>query len=109
MASKKISTWVSVSTAEDMRRLSKIKKRSMTDMLRELTYDFLKRNAARLAQIKDVPPNKAELGTAISTAIDEALAQDFQKLANADDLTPSELLRAETEKYVADNRELLEK
>lgn len=109
MADKRITTWVPVSTAEDMRRLSKIKNRSMTDMLRELTYDFLKRNAARLAQIKEVPPKKAELGTAIGTVIDEARAQDFQKLAHADDSTPSELLRAETEKYVADNRALLEK
>lgn len=109
MASKKISTWVSVSTAEDMRRLSKIKKRSMTDMLRELTYDFLKRNAARLAQIKDLPPKAAQTSTIVCVSLDKERAQDLKKLANADEVSTSQILREEAEKYVADNRTLLEK
>ncbi|MBQ7493298.1 MAG: hypothetical protein IJT47_02590 [Selenomonadaceae bacterium] len=109
MADKRITTWVPVSTGEDLKRLSKIKKRSISDILRELTYDFLKRNAARLAQIKDLPPKAAQTSTIVCVSLDKERAQDLKKLANADEVSTSQILREEAEKYVADNRTLLEK
>ena len=109
MAKTKVSTYVPVSTAQDIRQLSAIKQRSIGDLLRELTYEFLKKNAARLAQIKidGTKFPKPELGVTMTAQLPSEMLEDLRTLAQADDTTVSQVLCAETEKYVEANRALL--
>ena len=101
-----VTSAVPVSLLKDMQRLATLQNKRLSEILRGLTEEFLKRHATRLAEFKELPAQEPKR-TAMTVGLKKSDAENLKTVARLEGKSASQVLREEAEKYVEANRALL--